>query len=116
MPGFLVRAELVNDPIALGLLAVSAFGLAVMAATMGSRLGSVPDTVVVHIDAAGTPDRWGPNTTLWRLPLMAAMVTLMNLVGAWFLARRDAFAGRFLVATALGVQIIAWVAVSRYLW
>jgi hypothetical protein len=35
---------------------------------------------------------------------------------AWFLARRDAFASRFLIAAALGVQVIAWVAVVRYLW
>jgi hypothetical protein len=39
----------------------------------------------------------------------------MNLVIAWFTAPIDRFASRFVIAAALIVQLVAWVAVIRIL-
>ncbi len=115
VPTFVTSSELAADQAALWLLGIAAFGLGVMAAIMSNQLGGLPDAIGIHIDPAGSTDRWGTPSGLWRLPLLVAMITLMNLVAAWFLARSDRFAARFLLAAAVVVQIITWVAVVDFL-
>ena len=85
--------------------------MAIVLATAGTGL---PAVLVQHLDAAGIPDRWGPPRTLWRIPLIVVGVTAMNATLAWFLARSDRFAGRFTLATALVVQLLAWIALFDY--
>lgn len=116
LPRFVTGADVVTDHTALTILAVTAFGAAVMWAVLGNRLGALGPSVVLHVDASGLADRWGPPKSLWRIPLLATMIALMNLVVAWFVSPFDRFAGRFLLATALGVQVIVWVAAIRFLW
>ena len=99
----------------MALLGVSAFGLGVMAAIMSNQLDGLPDAIGIHVDASGRTDRWGDPTGLWRLPLLATMITLINLSVAWFLARSDRFAARFLLTAAVAVQAITWVAVVDFL-
>jgi hypothetical protein len=47
---------------------------------------------------------------------MAAMLTFANLIAAFFLARRDAFTGKFLLSTSLLVHLLAWIALIQILW
>ena len=105
-----------NDPLALALLAIAGFSLLVMATIMGNRLGALPAVVELRLDAAGNPYRWGVPHTLWNLPLLGTMLTLMNLVVAWFTSPHDRFASRFCLAAALVVQLLIWVPVVRFLW
>ena len=114
VPAFLSQAELTGDRISLGLLGLNILSVLLMALILASRLGGLPPTIVLHLDAAGLPDRWGPPRVLWRIPLLAAMTTLINLVLAWFLAPLDRFASRFLLAAAFVVQLLAWVAVFQF--
>ena len=51
---------------------------------MATAMGRLPDVMVMHLDPAGFPNGWGTPTVLWRLPLIAGMSLLMNLVVAWF--------------------------------
>lgn len=113
MPAFVSQADMATDRSALGLLGVGLLSLLLMAVVLGSQLGRLADPTVLHLDAAGIPDRWGPPTVFWRIPLLAGMVTLTNLVLAWFLAPRDRFLSRFVLAAALVVQLLAWVAVLK---
>ena len=115
LPTFVAGSALAGDRIALGLLAVNAVSLAAMAAVLSSQLGTLPDSLAIHLDAAGAPDRWGVRRVLWRIPLLAAMTTAMNTVVAWALAPHDRFAGRFALAAALVVHLIAWVAVFDFI-
>ncbi|HEX5499789.1 MAG TPA: hypothetical protein VFX03_11195, partial [Thermomicrobiales bacterium] len=114
VPAFLAQADLTSDRIALGLLGLNVLSVILMAIVLGSGIGSLPSTIVLYLDAAGLPDRWGPPRVLWRIPLLAAMITLINLVIAWFLSPLDRFASRFLLATAFVVQLLAWVAVFQF--
>ena len=116
LPRFVSAAALVNDRTALSILGVTAFGVLIMWAVFAGRIGSLPSSIVLHVDASGIADRWGPPKSLWRIPLLATMLLLMNLVVAWFVAAYDRFASRFVLAAALGVQIIIWVAAVRFLW
>lgn len=115
VPAALAQGEAMQDRISAILLAANGISVVFMFLMLGLRVGSLPDSVVLHIDAAGSPNGWGPPSVLWRIPLIALGVTLMNAVLAWFLAPMDRFASRFVLAGALVVQLVAWVALFDFL-
>lgn len=95
---------------------VSLLSLLLMLVTVSARVGTLPDWIVTHLDASGRPDQWGTSSTIWRLPLMVFMVSVASFVSAFFLAKRDAFAAKFLISATLLVQSLAWIALVRILW
>jgi hypothetical protein len=116
MPQVVASSSLAADPTALLLLGINLISLLFMALILGVRLGGVPSPTVLHLDAAGNPDRWGPPSVLWRLPLMAFFITLMFGVVAWFLHPIDRFAARFALGAAMVAQLVTWVAVIQHLF
>jgi hypothetical protein len=116
MPQAVTGASLVADPTALLLLALNVVSIVLMALILGIRLGAMPNPMVLRLDAAGNPNRWGPPSALWRLPLMGFFLTIMFLVVAWFLHALDRFASRFALGSALVAQLIAWGAILQYLF
>jgi len=90
--------------------------LVLMAATLLGRLSSLPEWIPIHFNAEGEPDRWGTNETLWRIPLMAFVFTVMCGLVAWYLRSRDAFGARFLVMSAVLIQVTSWIAVVNFVW
>jgi hypothetical protein len=116
MPQAVTGASLVADPTALLLLALNVVSIVLMALILGIRLGAMPNPMVLGLDAAGNPNRWGPPSALWRLPLMSFFLTIMFLVVAWFLHPLDRFASRFALGSALVAQLIAWGAILQHLF
>lgn len=116
VPGFPPLSDLFADRMIPILLAGGAVGVMLMVALLSSQLDGLAEAIVIHLDAAGVPDRWGPPEVLWRLPLMATMVILLNLVIAWAVSPLDRFAARFMLAASLIVQLIVWVAVLDFLF
>ncbi len=100
----------------MSLFAMSALSLVLMLLVVANRQASVPDAFIVHFNAAGVPDRWGVPSFLWRLPLMATMLTLMNLLIAWAIAPHDRFASRFALCASLVLHVVVWIALFRYLF
>lgn len=90
--------------------------LVLMAATVAARQGQLVGWFPIHLNAAGTPDEWGSPSTLWRLPLMSLMVSLMAIALAWLLAKRDAFATQFILASTVLIQALCWIAVIHLAW
>jgi hypothetical protein len=115
-PAALATVAAAQDRAVLTAIGGSAFSLLLMVATVSSRSDSLPPWIAIHLDAAGHPDRWGTSSTVWRLPLMTAMLTLASFVGAMFVARRDPFASRFLLVAALLIHALAWIGLVRILW
>lgn len=105
-----------QDRSVLGLFGVAAVGLLLMTLLVGSRIGNLPDVFPIHLDASGAPDLWGTQSTIWRVPLAAAMITLINTIVALYMSPRDPFVARFLVGSALLAQVIAWIALFLLLW
>jgi hypothetical protein len=105
---------LVADSTALALLGVNLVSVVLMSLLVGLRLGGLPSPTIFGLDAAGNPDRWGPPSLLWRLPLMSFFITLLFLAVAWFTHPIDRFAARFALGAALVAQLIAWVAVIQH--
>jgi hypothetical protein len=95
---------------------VALLSLVLMAASVAGRIGSLPDWVAIHVNAEGTPDRFGTPATLWRVPLMATMLTLMSAAVAFYLAKRDPFASRFALTSTLIIHALAWIALIHLLW
>jgi hypothetical protein len=115
VPRAVAGASLVSDQTMLALLGINLVSVLIMALLLGVRLGGLPSTVVLRLDAAGNPALWGSPSVLWRLPLMSLFITIMFLVVAWFVHPVDRFAARFALAAALVVQLIAWVAIILHL-
>jgi hypothetical protein len=116
LPPVIARADLVNDAAALGFIGVSCMSLLAMAIIVANRIGALNPVISTHLSASGIAEGFASRTTIWHLPLMAAMLTLMNLVAAWFVSPLDRFASRFLLATSVIVQFVVWVALLRILW
>jgi hypothetical protein len=114
MPAFVGRADLLRDRVSGILIGANLLSLLVMAVRLATQINQLPAALPVHLDAAGFPDAWGTPGVLWRLPLIAGMTFLMNLVVAWFIAPIDRFAARFVLAAALGVQLIVWIALLDF--
>jgi hypothetical protein len=108
--------DLLADRPAVVLLGVAALGLVVMWAVVGLRVGALGATLELRLDAEGSPSLWGSPETLWRLPLLATVATLMNVLVAWRAAGADRFASRFMLAAALLVQVLAWLALIGLAW
>jgi len=116
VPPAIANAPLVNDTVSLALIGVGLLGLALMAIVVSNRLDGVAEVVATHVSASGALEDLKGRGALWRIPLLSAMLLLMNIVAAWFFSTIDRFAARFMLAAGLVVQFVAWVAVIRYFW
>jgi hypothetical protein len=115
MPQAVAGASLVADQAALALLGLNVISILLMAILLAVRIGGLPSSLILQLDAAGNPALWGPPSALWRLPLMSFFLTLMFGVVAWFLHPLDRFAARFALGSAIVAQLIAWVALIQHL-
>jgi uncharacterized membrane protein len=76
----------------------------------------LPERIPTHFDAAGNPNGWGPPSTLWLLPVMAAGLYLLITILAHF---PNAFKYQVKITEenrarlqALTLQMIAWLKVE----
>lgn len=116
LPPSIANADIINDVPALGFIGLSTIGLAAMSILVANRIGTLDPVIATHVSASGLLEHFEDRSTVWHLPLLATMLTLMNLVAAWFVSPLDRFASRFLLAAGLIVQFVAWVALIRILW
>jgi hypothetical protein len=116
VPATLIRLDILQDQVALALLGISLVSTVVMAGILAGRTDSLPDIIALRFDAVGDPTRFGPPRSLWQLPLLAAMVTLINAVLAGWVSRYDRFASRFVLAAAVVIGLLAWIPLVRFLW
>lgn len=116
VPASVAGADIVRDPVALALLGAGVILALISALVTFSRVRRLPESIELRYDAYGLPTRWGPPESLWQLPLLVAMVTIISLVIAVAVSRHDRFASRFLLAAALVVGLLTWVPLARFLW
>lgn len=113
LPPAIANADLVNDAPALGIIGVGLASLAGMAILVANQVDGLAPSFATHVSASGILEDFRGETALWNLPVMATAFTLMNIAIAWFVSPMDRFASRFVLAAALVVQIIVWVAIIR---
>lgn len=115
LPPAISQADLVNDALALAMIGIGLLSLAAMAIFVANQVDSLAPSFATHVSASGVLEDFRGSDALWRLPLLATMLTLMNVGAAWFISPIDRFASRFLIATAIVVQLVTWVALIRLL-
>ncbi|MDI3340981.1 MAG: DUF1648 domain-containing protein [Sphaerobacter sp.] len=106
----LLRPVLLTDLVAVGFLALAILLNLSIVAYILLRYDSIPQSIALHWNVNGLPDRIGSPREIWTLPLMTGLVTLANFAMAWSIVTFDRFAARFLLGATCLVQLGAWVA------
>ncbi len=105
-----LRSLFLRDPVVLVLVALSLGLLVGLVGFLIVRSVHLPETLVLHWNAAGLPDRIGTRRDLWLLPIVATIVTIANLALAFLAEPLERFAARLLLAGTLIVLILTWIA------
>lgn len=114
--GGLIAAAAPHTRLFAGIAGFALLSLILMIATLAGRMSSIPDWLPIHLNAEGQPDLWGSSSTLWRIPLMGGMLTLMSVGVAWYLWKRDPFAARFMFSSTVLVHALCWIALINLVW
>lgn len=77
------------------------------------RFEAVPQTLPLHYNTLGQPDRIGSPREIFLLPLIAGVVAAANIALAWSVVRFDRFAARVLLGGTCLVQVVTWVALLK---
>jgi hypothetical protein len=105
--------SLLADRPAVGLLLLGGALVAAMLWFILLRFDAVPQTLPLHYNATGQPDRIGTPREIFLFPLITALVAVANLALAWSVIRFDRFAARLLLGGTCMVQAVAWVALLK---
>jgi len=105
-----LRPAFLRDRVGLGLLAASGLLLLGLVAYLVGRYEALPETLVLHWNASGLPDRIGTRRDLWLLPFVALIVTVANVALALLAEQLEAFAARLILGGTVIVLVLAWVA------
>jgi hypothetical protein len=114
--GGLIAAAGPQTRLVVGVGGFALLSLVFMAATIAGRMSSLPDWIPIHLNAEGQPDLWGTASTLWRIPLMVLMLTLMSAAVSWYLWKREPFAARFTLASTVLIHALSWIALVNLVW
>jgi hypothetical protein len=113
MPVAVKEAALVADRPALLMFAALCLSVLAMALVTMNRVDGLAPGFATHISASGIREDIRTEAALWRLPLMAGALLLMNAVLAWFLASHSRFSARFVLLGSMLVQGVIWIALIR---
>ena len=115
MGALLVNPTPENRSLAFGGLAAAA-SLIVLVLLILIRHGSAPAWIPIHLNAEGTPVRFGTTNAIWRLPVFALFASGMAFGLGYALRKREPFAVEFLAVGTIMIHVIVWVAVITLLW
>ncbi len=104
---------LLQDRPSAGLILAGLALITAMVWFIALRYDAVPQTLPLHYNATGQPDRIGTPREIYILPLITALVAVANVALAWSVVRFDRFAARLLLGGTCLVQAVAWVALLK---
>jgi hypothetical protein len=97
-----------NDRVTWGLMGGMLMSALVMYGTMALVYERLPDTLALHFDVFGQPDRIGQRSDVLRLPVVALLVLLIDLTIGFVVYRRDRVAAYLIWAGGILLQMLAW--------
>lgn len=109
----LFREQLLGDHVASALIAAGVVIPLLMAGYLYSQYEGIPGTIPLHYNARGEVDAYGTPRDLWLLPVVAAVVLVVNTAIATAAQLYDRFVSRLLLAAIPGVQALAFIALLR---
>lgn len=101
---------LLDDRLSLGFLGGAVLLNILMVVYILIQYDTIPQSIPLHWNVNGLPDRIGSPREIWTLPLITGLVTVANFGLAWSIVTFDRFAARALLGATCLVQIVAWVA------
>jgi len=108
-PAFL-QWDFWRDRLGLGLLGTALTAVLALFGLLCARFPALPRLLPLHFDAAGHPDRLGPQGQVFFVPLIGLIVLLANGgLGGW-LYRRERLAAYLLWGGAVLVEVLLWAA------
>ena len=114
LPPALTNTPIVADRKSLAMIGVLAVSLLAMIIVVAMRRDLLDASIFTHVNANGEPENLQGTSAAWRMPLIAGMVTLINVVLGWFMSRWGMFLPRFLLGGAFGIHFVVWVAIFAY--
>lgn len=113
IPRAVLDAPILTDRAAIASIILCIVSLIGMAILVSNRITSLPPEIATHVSASGVLGDFAARNVIWRIPLLALMLTLMSFVIGVFAARFERFASRLVLASAVLVQFLSWVALIR---
>ncbi|GIW11495.1 MAG: hypothetical protein KatS3mg061_2552 [Dehalococcoidia bacterium] len=111
-----LRLALLHDGIALAVMALALLGNVALFGYVFAYYPTLPDLLPLHFNLLGEVDFIGPRQDVFRLPGIALGLLLANLVLASVLYQRERLAAYVVLATALLIQGVFWVATTRIVY
>jgi len=110
-PG-LEQSALWRDRLALGLILVGGASVLALVGYLLAIFPQLPPEIALHFNAQSQPDRFGPPTGLFILPVIAGLAWALNTLGGLWLHRRETerAAAYLLLSATVFVQALVWVA------
>jgi hypothetical protein len=99
-----------RDGLGLALLGAGAMALVGLLGMVSFRFPALPVLMPLHFGASGSPDRLGPRSEVFLIPLIGLLTLLINGALGSLLYRRDRVASYLLWGGAILVQLLAWTA------
>jgi uncharacterized membrane protein len=97
--------RLVHILLVLGLL----LNLALFA-YIGWRYQALPESLPLHFDILGHPDRFGVRGEIFKLPAIGLILLVLNSLFGLVIHRWEKLAGHVLLGVTLVVQVLFWLA------
>lgn len=102
-----------RDRWSLRLAAFSVLAVAALIAYVATSMPTIPPFLPLHYDGNGSVDLIGPRNDLYKIPAIGAVVFGADFLLAASLHHRERVAARMLLATAILVQIMFFVATAN---
>lgn len=100
-----------RDRLGLGLVLGAFVATVALFGLLCAYFPTLPRLLPLHFDAAGLPDRLGPQGEIFFLPLIGSVVLLVNGGLGGFLYRWERLAAYLLWGGAVAVHVLLWAAV-----
>lgn len=102
-----------RDPLAVLLIGLGIACVVALAAYLAYQMPALPDQVPVRLTPLGFIDRLGDKAQLFLLPLVAAVVLLLNVALSALLHRNERFGAYLALSGAVGMQLVLFMAAAQ---
>ncbi len=99
-----------SDRLALGLVGAAGIACLLLFGYTCFRFPDLASRVALHFDATGLPDRFGPRSQVFLLPLIGLMSLGADFIVGLPMYLRDRVGAYLVWGGAFVVQVVAWVA------
>jgi hypothetical protein len=79
-------------------------------AYIGWRYRALPESLPLHFDILGQPDRFGVRSEIFKLPAIGLLLLVLNSLFGLVVYRWEKLGGHLLLGVTLVVQVLFWLA------